>query len=210
MTISIRTFRDSFHNAVFGKTKTNYPTREEIESLFKISLIYKDIYCMLPFQHRSIKPIIMDMKSKNLPEAVMICAEILHKALCELQKSTDGNIPMFIIPLPSSPIRKMQKGFNQCESLAKALETNFKYITVRNLLRKNLWSGFREQKASSRSERLNLTSDQFQIRNTTKHDLKAMYIIIDDVVTTGSTLRAAINAMQKAGFMNVAGLAIAH
>ena len=41
-------------------------------------------------------------------------------------------------------------------------------------------------------------------------DKETMAIIIDDVVTTGSTMREAVHAMRNAGFANAWGLSIAH
>jgi predicted amidophosphoribosyltransferase len=42
------------------------------------------------------------------------------------------------------------------------------------------------------------------------HKNNTIVIIIDDVITTGSTMREAINTMKKAGFEKVYGLSLAH
>jgi len=39
---------------------------------------------------------------------------------------------------------------------------------------------------------------------------KVTFIIIDDVITTGSTMKEAVMTMRKAGFVNTWGLSVAH
>ena len=47
--------------------------------------------------------------------------------------------------------------------------------------------------------------------NTLNPDLNnSIFIIIDDVITTGSTMKEAIQTMRNAGFKNTWGLSVAH
>ena len=107
------------------------------------------------------------------------------------------------IPLFSSKLRK--RGYNQAEILAKELSKKFN-LSFQNILKRT-----RDTKTqvgrSSVDRKLNIKNafelnTKYLIRNTN-------VFLVDDIVTTGSTLLEAAKVLKKAGARRVIGLTLA-
>jgi ComF family protein len=109
-------------------------------------------------------------------------------------------------PIPLSSIKLRKRGYNQAEILAQELVKKFNF-PVQNLL-----SRARETKTQ-----VGLTNLQRKLNIKEAFELKiqkAEYgglniFLIDDVVTTGSTLLEAAKILKKAGAKKVFGLTLA-
>lgn len=124
-----------------------------------------------------------------------------------------------IIPMPVSKQRRRERGFNQCELLTDEIgELDVKKrLTIVNdlLLRKKNTS---RQTLKDRQGRLASAHELFvvdekifnRIKSETPEIVDAMFIIIDDVVTTGSTMKEAVHTMRNVGLTNTWGLSVAH
>ena len=94
-----------------------------------------------------------------------------------------------IVPMPISTKRLADRGYNQMLIIAKIMARELKIPVWQPVIRAVQHS----QKGLSRIERIENIEDQFQIIKTEKRKYKKV-LIIDDVVTTGSS----IHALQKA------------
>ncbi|PTY80447.1 amidophosphoribosyltransferase [Heyndrickxia sporothermodurans] len=104
-----------------------------------------------------------------------------------------------IVPIPLSNERLLERGFNQ--STALATEAN---LNVANLLTR---VHTEKQSKKSRQERIHLQ----QVFNR-KDDVKLEgenILLIDDIYTTGSTLRHAAKILKEAGAKSVTSITIA-
>ena len=128
--------------------------------------------------------------------------------------------------MPISSQRRRERGFNQCELLSNEIlqidsetrnpETKNKLTIINNLLVRKKHTS--RQTLKDKVERTESAQDLFAIdQKVLKQTLKATpgiinstIIIIDDVITTGSTMREAINTLKKAGLNNSWGLSLAH
>ena len=109
-----------------------------------------------------------------------------------------------VAAVPLSRERRKKRGFNQSELIARKLaEPVYEY---RELLVKK-----RDTKAQVK---LNKTECEKNLRRAfgIKPDLEVpeQAILVDDVVTTGSTLKEAAKVLRKAGVQKIWGLTIAH
>jgi ComF family protein len=101
----------------------------------------------------------------------------------------------YIIPVPLHPKKMKKRGYNQSEYFAKGLSksTNKKLETT--VLYRNKHSDTQTKK--SRFNRWENVSEIFDVNNAEliagKHIL-----LVDDVVTTGATIEASVQALQKA------------
>jgi ComF family protein len=111
------------------------------------------------------------------------------------------------IPIPLSPARMRARGYNQVHEILKQTSMS-EPITVRTdiLLRTR---DTKPQVELGRTERLTNMNGAFSVRETTAIANQDI-ILVDDVVTTGATLRDAKSALLPYHPRSVALLALAH
>lgn len=97
-----------------------------------------------------------------------------------------------IIPVPLHKKRLKERGFNQIETFGKALSENLKIPYDDTILKKNIHSETQTKK--NRTGRTMVNQDVFSVDFTSLHHGKH-FLLIDDVVTTGSTLEACGRAL---------------
>jgi hypothetical protein len=123
---------------------------------------------------------------------------------------------IILIPIPITAKRRRERGFNQCELLLKEVEKLDvdKYFSVRSdvLIRTQHTE---RQTLKDRTHRLEDARGIFSVNEKVLAEIistntSPTFIIIDDVITTGSTVNEAIETMRKAGCTDVRGLSLAH
>lgn len=124
-------------------------------------------------------------------------AKIFSQPLKQLLQNIDYDL---LVPIPLSEERLNERGFNQAESLA--LEAGAEPI---NLLRR---IHSEKQSKKSRNERIHLPQ-VFQLSEAVPPVHNKHVLLIDDVYTTGSTLRQAAVILQQAGAKTVQSLTLA-
>jgi len=169
-----------------------------------------DVAAVLAYKHRVVRALIWHIKYKKDRAAVRHGGYILHQYLLE------KNLPMpvIIIPIPISSARRRERGYNQCELLADAIgesDTLFeirKDILIRSVHRTR--QTFKDRRARMESSR-GIFSVSPYFRDGKISEIKNRPILIlDDVLTTGSTMREAMDVLKRAGFTNVRGVALGH
>ena len=104
-----------------------------------------------------------------------------------------------IVPVPLHPARKRERGFNQAELLAEALSAHAG-LPLRNALERIRYTT--TQTAFDRSERMENLHNAFRLRK--KVDVRRLRVLlIDDVLTTGSTLSECARVLKAAGAISV-------
>jgi ComF family protein len=100
-----------------------------------------------------------------------------------------------IIPVPLHPSKKRQRGFNQSDFISRGIsETSGIPMDPDLLVRKTVT---KTQTRKSRYDRWTNVQDIFRV--TDQGRLKDMHILlVDDVITTGSTIEACANEILKA------------
>lgn len=129
---------------------------------------------------------------------------ILAQGLAELFYQSHPSLPNAIfIDVPMYYQKQWQRGFNQSELLARALAQRYQQ-TYQHL--------FRQPHASedfiglSRSKRQRAVRSRYQLRTPSPPN---HVIIVDDVMTTGSTLNELARQLKQAGTLEVDCIAIA-
>ena len=111
---------------------------------------------------------------------------------------------MLCVPMYIS--KKMQRGYNQSELIAKeiARTTGFKYIN-RNLVKiKNT----KKQSTLTKNQREENVKNAFVVKNVDKIKNKKI-ILFDDIYTTGSTVNECSKVLKKAGAKEIVVLTLA-
>ncbi len=104
-----------------------------------------------------------------------------------------------VVPVPLHPTRRRERGFNQAELLAEIFcaRANLKMRPVLERIRYTT-----TQTAFDRAERMENLRDAFRLRK--KMDVRGLRVLlIDDVLTTGSTLSECARVLKQAGAISV-------
>ena len=134
-------------------------------------------------------------------------AKQLAKPLAELIKERAGKKmetkDWLAIPLPLSKNKMRRRGYNQAELIAKELSDN---ICADVLLKK--FHTKSQVEVKDKEERLANIIGSFEAKNSETITGKKI-ILIDDVLTTGATMREAKKILLSAGAKKVAGVVVA-
>ncbi len=109
-----------------------------------------------------------------------------------------------LLAVPLSPVRLRERGFNQSHELAKRMAYHWDIPLLTHVSR---LEGLR-QKGLSRAERLQNLDNAFVI-DPTIHVLPCRIALIDDVLTTGSTLLSLAAYLRAEGVEEVSGIVVA-
>ncbi len=113
-----------------------------------------------------------------------------------------------IVPMPISTQRLAERGYNQSMILAKDLAKQFNVPIWQPVIRLHQHS----QKGLSRLERLDKIHQQFKIDSQQRQYVKLYrrVLILDDVVTTGSSIQALTLQLEQLGCHKVSAACIAY
>ena len=103
-----------------------------------------------------------------------------------------------IVPMPISTERLAERGYNQMLIIANLLSKKLNIPVWQPVIRLAQHS----QKGLSRVERMENIAEQFQVIKAERRKYRKV-LIIDDVVTTGSSIRALSNALEKLGCQQI-------
>ena len=119
------------------------------------------------------------------------------------------NIP--IVPVPPRQKKILEKGWDQIEDLASILENKYNLSILRILERINET----EQKKLSKDERLSKSKNSYMVKKSfleeienKKINIPREVIILDDVITTGSTLCSCKDILCSLGIEKIHGLSL--
>ena len=129
-----------------------------------------------------------------------VVADLADRLVTSILADPDSPIFDVVTWAPTSMLRHRQRGYDQSELLAKAVAERLG-LRCRRLLYRD-----RSAPQTGRNRQERLDGPMFRARPL-RHPCRVL--VIDDVVTTGSTLRAAAHALDLAGASEVCLLAVA-
>lgn len=132
--------------------------------------------------------LIKKLKYANMPYLAEGMAAYLAAQYCAL----DWPMPDAIIPVPMSFTHYLDRGYNQSALLAQNF-ARFIQSPVHDILKRR--SGGFSQAGLNRSQRLQLDSEEFSCKKCSFLENKVV-LLIDDVMTTGATLKRCAEALQ--------------
>src|SRR5438477_395894 len=110
-----------------------------------------------------------------------------------------------IVPVPLHPARERERGFNQAALIAQLLADSAA-IPSRPVLERIRYTT--TQTAYDRAERMENLAGAFRLRKN--RDVRGLRVLlIDDVLTTGSTLSECARVLRRAGAVSVHGVTAA-
>jgi ComF family protein len=111
-----------------------------------------------------------------------------------------------IIPVPLHPSKIRKRGFNQCDSICEGI-TSVSGIPVENSILVRT-SKSDTQTRKSRYDRWLNVEGIFEVTDREKVAGKHL-LVVDDVITTGSTIEACVNSLLETGDVKVSVIALA-
>ena len=143
--------------------------------------------------------LILNLKYRNRRQVVVVLAELLAQRVLQSVPNI-ATVCDVVTWAPTSTARVRRRGLDQAELLARRLARVLD-VPCRQLLIK---TSTNVQTGASREERL-----RGSVFSARKLGVNSHVIVVDDVVTTGTTLRCAADALRKAGARQVTCAAVA-
>ena len=143
--------------------------------------------------------LILNLKYHNRRQIVSVLVELLAQRIMQRAPNI-ATICDVVTWAPTSTARVRRRGLDQAELLARRLARVLD-VPCRQLLIK---TSTNVQTGASREERL-----RGSVFSARKLGVNSHVIVVDDVVTTGTTLRCAADALHKAGARQVTCVAVA-
>lgn len=170
------------------------------------------IYAPFSYHDETVQKIIRIIKShqheKIFAWAGHHCTDTIKEVICE-HNLYHAPRTWILVPIPISKKRLHERGFNQALQIAKQIQKHAGYKCVELLVRTKLQTK-KQALTKSKKERLENMKGAFCAAQNAPLELKQCGIIlIDDVTTTGATLREAKKVLQKAGYKKVIACAVA-
>ena len=162
------------------------------------------ITSLYSFKNEHIKKAIHGIKYFHRKDLLISFAILLAETI----KEDEHYKSYILVPIPMPQFRKYIRGYNHTEVLAKLISTSLDVPYQNNILLQNRKvRNSRQVLTQSRSERLQNKKNTFIVAQNIKN---INIILIDDVTTTGATLKEARRVLLQAGASRVMAFTIAH
>ncbi|MBX4197810.1 hypothetical protein KW782_00550 [Candidatus Parcubacteria bacterium] len=175
--------------------------------------ISADIVSIFNYKHPLVQKTLWELKYRGNNTLARLLADILYDEIIEYladEALFSGFTDPLLIPIPLSSQRLQERGWNQTEMIATALQAKDRNRSF--MLEKNILKKIRHTEAQtklSKSKRLKNLKGCFAVLEPEKIK-KRNIILLDDVTTTGSTILEAKTTLLKSGARNVIAFSIAH
>lgn len=138
--------------------------------------------------------LIHDYKYSSVRAATKPLASLMASRL-----SADLSSSTHIVPLPTSTAHIRARGFDHIALIARRLsrELHFTYSPILDRAKNTVQVG------ADKSTRLSQAASAYALRPSTKIAQDAVYVLLDDVWTTGASMLAATSLLRSAGIKNI-------
>lgn len=171
------------------------------------------ISALFDYRYPAVKRSIWKLKYENVRGIAEPLGEILYEhIISDLEEKliVSRNEKLLLVPIPLHHSRFRERGYNQSELIADTLIAN----DTNNLFVLSPQSLIRDHKTPPQAKKESRTERLKNLRGAFLPNSKQVYrknvILIDDVSTTGATLREARKALLRAGARSVIAYTIAH
>jgi len=158
-------------------------------------------FCRAGYAYRSpVSDLLSQFKFHARLEAGFALSELLFR--CFQAHYQDKPAPELLLPVPLHPSRQRQRGFNQAQEIARVISQRSRIPMATPLLSRHRATAPQTQQASSLAREQNLRS-AFSAHRTKTLPPKAHIALIDDVVTTMATAKAASRCLRTLGVARI-------
>ncbi len=168
------------------------------------------IYPLFDYQNRKVRSLIRYLKNHNDRDLAEVLAERMREEIVEViaQKALVSPFEeVVVVPVPMSTQRRRERGFNQVEALAEKLARKLSAHYDAKLIVKHRENG-KQALIRNRKQRFENVRGVFSLKRAPNK--RALYLIVDDLTTTGATLNEIAKVLRKGGAKNILAVTIAH
>uniref|UniRef100_A0A832LJ60 ComF family protein n=1 Tax=Ignavibacterium album TaxID=591197 RepID=A0A832LJ60_9BACT len=190
----------------FSKLKLTQESliKSEFENKFATKNFIKDFHPIFVFESgNEIQHIIHSLKYNKRFRIGIFLGKIIANQLNE--KLSDWKIEL-IIPIPLHRLKKAERGYNQSEFIAKGISIETKIPYSRKAIHRKKFT--ETQTHLSALERQQNVKDAFKVVNKKLIEGKNI-LLVDDVITTGSTITECAKVLLKEGAKNIYAASVA-
>lgn len=168
----------------------------------------------LPYDHTLIRDAVHAAKYRGHARAAALLGEVLAPFIAEElaeRRSFGTYTTPLLIPIPLHLSRLRERGFNQAERIACAVRTAMGDRTITL----NTTALVRTRDTGTQTHQIGRVARARNIRGAfsvakPERVTQADIVLLDDVYTTGATMRAACGALRAAGARSILCVAAAH
>jgi predicted amidophosphoribosyltransferase len=176
------------------------------------------------YKDERVSRLIWSIKYKKSRAGAEIAGYALYRILRLFSRAVPSGMRVVVVPMPITKARRRERGFNQCELILDEIEklekterpdSPISLLFAHDLLLRIHHKS--RQTLKDREERLSSVKNLFIVNEKSvmllelrKNPNGYFIVVIDDVITTGSTIKDAIDTLRRAGFENTYGLSVAH
>lgn len=143
----------------------------------------------------AVRGLIHLLKYDNVLPAAPVLGELLAQAISQLDLSADT--PPLLVPVPLHASKRRERGFNQAEMITRAAVRHLpNRVGIASVLKRQRPT--HSQVGLTREERIANLRDAFRVLDPARVKGRTV-IVIDDVMTTGSTVSECARVLKKAG-----------
>lgn len=187
--------RTNFHRLESSPVAEKFAGRLPVNAAYSFLFFHKGNTC---------QTLLHLLKYKDREEIGELLGELFATDL----KRDGVTFPEVLIPVPLHPDKLKLRGYNQCHSIARGLKKQIDITVELDLLNRVIASPTQTRKA--RFDRWLNVAEIFEVSHPERIQGRSV-LLIDDVITTGSTLEACGRCLLDAGAreINIATLAFA-
>jgi ComF family protein len=160
------------------------------------------IYIASQDQDRLISRLLFAWKYKGIRDAGTVLQCVWYEAFLQLPVFDGETI---CVPVPLHWLKHWQRGFNQAELLARFV-VQAQLATTQRLLKRTVFT--QSQVGKNKEERTTNVAGVFQLSPKKIIHPQARIILVDDIVTSGSTLLICQRVLHQAGFHHIVALVL--
>ncbi len=170
-----------------------------------MNIAYKQVLCTTVF-NGAITDLIHTLKYKKAP---YIAKDLAKLAL--LHPETEHFLQdAILVAVPLSHIRKIKRGYNQAEEIAQEITKQAPYLNIKTAKLLKRIKTTTTQTKLDRNERMANVAKAFTYTSQCNSiDKNQKIVIVDDVITTASTINECAKVLKKCGFKNIFAFSIA-